>query len=228
MDPLLDTLVIIPARKGSVRLPGKNRKSWQGKPLYLHTLSQALELFPPENICLTTDDEVILAEQAHLPKLIHRAPELATSETPMAAVILDCLTRFPGYRYGLLLQPTSPLREKTHILEAFSLLKPQAQAVISVFPDSGLPDATLHHLNAGGWIEPFPENDKALREGVRFNGAVYWFHTGDFQKCGGFGQMTRIRPYGMPPEASVDIDTEADWILAEKRIYPENSSQREN
>lgn len=228
MDPLHDTLVIIPARKGSVRLPGKNRKLWQGKPLYLHTLHQALELFPAENICLTTDDENILAEQKDLPKLIHRAPELSTADTPMAQVIQDCLTRFPGFRHGLLLQPTSPLRKNIHIQEAFSLLQPPAQAVISVFKDSGLPDATLHRMSSEGWMVPLPEKEQTVQEGVRFNGAVYWFEIAAFLQCGSFRNFKRIRPYFMLKEESVDIDTATDWARAEQQNARDGAFTSEN
>ena len=60
MIDLTNTLVIIPARKGSKGIQGKNKKVLAGKPLIEYTIEAALGVFPSEKICLSTDDIDIL------------------------------------------------------------------------------------------------------------------------------------------------------------------------
>lgn len=52
-------IAIIPARYPSVRLPGKMLREIQGKPLVLHTLSQALKARTVDRVIVATDDERI-------------------------------------------------------------------------------------------------------------------------------------------------------------------------
>ncbi|MFY7669024.1 MAG: cytidylyltransferase domain-containing protein, partial [Crocinitomicaceae bacterium] len=52
-------LVIIPARKGSKGIPGKNKKMLNGKPLIQYTIDVAKKIFPITSICISTDDPEI-------------------------------------------------------------------------------------------------------------------------------------------------------------------------
>ena len=56
----MNTIIIIPARKGSKGIPGKNKKELAGKPLIQYTIEVALQIFPPEKIYLSTDDPDII------------------------------------------------------------------------------------------------------------------------------------------------------------------------
>ena len=55
----MKTLVVIPARGGSKGVPGKNIKPLAGKPLIHYTIEAARELFPDEQICVSTDSDEI-------------------------------------------------------------------------------------------------------------------------------------------------------------------------
>jgi CMP-N-acetylneuraminic acid synthetase len=48
-------LTIIPARRDSKGIPGKNWKPLGGKPLIAHTIEAALEVSSPEDICISTN-----------------------------------------------------------------------------------------------------------------------------------------------------------------------------
>ena len=54
-------LYLIPARKGSKGIPGKNKKLFCGKPLILYTLELARMLCEDKDICISTNDEEIIA-----------------------------------------------------------------------------------------------------------------------------------------------------------------------
>ena len=53
-------LAIIPARKGSKRLPGKNKKFLNGRPLINYTIEAAINSGMTEDIIVTTDDKDII------------------------------------------------------------------------------------------------------------------------------------------------------------------------
>ena len=69
----LKNLVIIPARGGSKRLPGKNIKLAHGKPLIQYTIDCARELFEDKDIIVSTDSKQIkdAVEQLGLYVLFH-------------------------------------------------------------------------------------------------------------------------------------------------------------
>lgn len=60
-DPHQNVTAIIPARYGSVRLPGKMLREIAGKPLILHTLGQALKARRVDRVIVATNDEQIAA-----------------------------------------------------------------------------------------------------------------------------------------------------------------------
>ena len=56
----MNILVIIPARGGSKGIPHKNVKELNGKPLICYSIDAARQLTTDENICVSTDDDVII------------------------------------------------------------------------------------------------------------------------------------------------------------------------
>ena len=53
-------LCIIPARGGSKRLPGKNIKPLNGKPLVFYTIDEVIKSNIFDKIIFTSDDDTIL------------------------------------------------------------------------------------------------------------------------------------------------------------------------
>ena len=54
-------LIIVPARKGSKRIKGKNSKKMNGKPLYYWTLRELKALKNKIDIIVTTNDNEIIS-----------------------------------------------------------------------------------------------------------------------------------------------------------------------
>lgn len=88
-------LAVIPARSGSKRCPGKNFKSFRGKPLYQWTLEQAQSSRYIDTIKLSLDED--------------RTPDLCTDTATSEDVLRYHLAQQP-HDWAVLLQPTSPLR----------------------------------------------------------------------------------------------------------------------
>jgi CMP-N-acetylneuraminic acid synthetase len=105
--------VLIPARGGSKRLPGKNLLPLAGMPLIAHSIKYALSFDGLFNgVFVSTDDAQIaaVASQAGA-QVIMRPAAFATDEATSASVALHALDHMPeNTRSVVLLQPTNPLR----------------------------------------------------------------------------------------------------------------------
>ena len=111
-------LIIIPARKGSKRLPGKNKKILCGKPLICWTIEFALKIPEITDIIVTSDDKDIEKICKKYPKIqFEKRPSyLAKGNIPMEFVIEQLLfTLQKKYDLIVLLQPTTPIRDLNHI-----------------------------------------------------------------------------------------------------------------
>jgi N-acylneuraminate cytidylyltransferase len=216
-------LALIPARSGSRGLPGKNIRSFHGRPLLHWTIVAARESGVAERVLVSTDDpalaEIAQAGGAEIPFL--RPPELARDETPMLDAVLDALTKMEAKGFSadalLLLQPTSPLRGAADIQAAAALLGDD-DAVVSVAPVKQHP-RWLQRIDESGRLLPYEDAPEAacrqeLPPVFMLNGAIYFVRTEAFRRERTF-RPVRTRAYVMPPERSVDIDTEMDWQLAE-------------
>jgi N-acylneuraminate cytidylyltransferase len=121
-------LVIIPARGGSKRVPKKNIKLLDGKPLIYYTINAAREIFLDENICVSTDSEEVkeVVEQINLNVPFIRPDYLATDTSGSYEMILHAVEFYEAqgnvYDVVILLQPTSPFRSAKHIKKSIGSL----------------------------------------------------------------------------------------------------------
>lgn len=214
------TVVIIPARKDSKGLPGKNVRILHGRPLFRHTLDLALSIFPSQNICLSTDDGVIQQEAQNLCLVDKRPKELAQDNTAMKDVLIHCIQKFPHLEYGLLLQPTSPFRKPIHIIESMALMEidSKPEGVFSVSVSKHIPGYSLFELNETGALEMSPisvSGRQQAPEWLCLNGSIYWFRLDIFRQKKSLSALNPVLPYRMGFPESLDIDTLEDWRLAE-------------
>ncbi|MGR6086955.1 MAG: acylneuraminate cytidylyltransferase family protein [Arcticibacter sp.] len=105
--------VLIPARGGSKRLPGKNLLPLAGIPLINHSIHYALSfkgLF--SGVFVSTDDDQIASVAADAgAQVIMRPAEFASDDATSASVAKHALNFLPeGTTSIVLLQPTNPLR----------------------------------------------------------------------------------------------------------------------
>lgn len=225
ISELEKTLALIPARAGSKGLPGKNIRMLAGKPLLAWSI-EAAQAAGLTHIEVSTDCKEIAAiareHGASVPDL--RPAELATDKASSIDVVLHALQqardRGEDYDYLLLLQPTSPLREAKDIRAAFKLLRAhQAASVVSVCPCDHHPWYS-NSLPADGSMADFlrPELRNSQRQQLlpyyRLNGAIYLARVEYLHEEKQFlGKQTFALP--MPPERSVDIDTQLDFDFAD-------------
>ena len=219
-------LAIIPARKNSKGLPGKNIKNFLGLPLFKHSIYHARKSSLIDEILVTSDcEQIISMARSEGVMCITRPHDLAsdTSHTPDAIThAMQTLKQNEGLDYNLIvmLQPTSPLRSSVDIDESIMMLKDtKRKAIVSVCES----DFNLNYVNT------LPENlnmrdflkvngnasnRQYYKRHYQLNGAVYaaWFDY--FLKNEGFYGPEPFA-YVMPKERSIDIDTAYDFKLAE-------------
>ena len=106
-------LAIIPARGGSKGLPRKNIKLLNGKPLIVWSIESAKSSKYVDRVIVSTDDnEIAKIAKTYGAEVEIRSPELATDDATTIAVINSVAKKYADYEDLLVLQPTSPLREK--------------------------------------------------------------------------------------------------------------------
>lgn len=205
-------------RAGSKRFPGKNLARFRGKPLYRHTVDQALAAGAAK-VAISTDIEEVLATDFDPRVILHRRPEaLCGDETPIAAVIADVIEHC-RLRDDLvvLLQATSPLRPGGAIEDCVALFDEagddERAMVMSVTP---VDDAILKYgLIESGRFHAMRANDdcfrnaQALPQVYKPNGSIYVFKAAGFMERSDF-PSDAIISYVMDPAYSIDIDYPSD------------------
>jgi CMP-N-acetylneuraminic acid synthetase len=170
------------------------------------------------------DHEILRICDALGCKVVERPSELAGDESPMLGVVqhtLETLEKGSGNRFDfvVLLQPTTPLRISLDIDRALEvLIETGADSVVSVYQVSDHHPSRMYRLENGRLLPYAPEPLSRLRQDLPAvylrNGAVYALRRSlvdEQQTLIG----TDIRPYVMPAERSINIDSDRDLLLAD-------------
>ena len=217
-------LAIIPARGGSKTIPRKNIKLLNGKPLIYYTIKESIKSKYLGRIIVSTEDkEISEISKKYGAEVIERPEELAKDETPTIDVIFHVLQvhKAENFEPGLvvLLQPTSPLRNAQDIDNAIELfLKNDCESVVSVcevehslYWSFEIENRYLKPIFGGKYLNMRRQD---LPKVYTPNGAIYVSTPEILRKYKSF-YCSKTIPYIMPPERSVDIDNEIDFMLAE-------------
>ena len=117
----MKTTALIPARKGSKRIPGKNFKSFCGKPLIYWSIKLALDSPVISDVIVSTDSPQIASFSkslgAQVPEL--RPSHLSTDSATSADMAIYHFQHIPTVDL-ILLQPTSPIRALSDITNFYT------------------------------------------------------------------------------------------------------------
>ncbi|WP_404343655.1 cytidylyltransferase domain-containing protein [Vreelandella venusta] len=226
MADLGETLVVIPARGGSKRLPRKNVLPLGGKPLICWTIEAVLKAKLNARIMVTSEDEDILEIARHYLNqgvvAYKRPAELATDTASSADVLIDAVMAEQAAGYDpktlVLLQPTSPLRNADDIWAAMEAFREGGcdDTVVTVC-EVDHPTAWVGTIDASSRLEGIDLSGKRsqdYRKEYRLNGAVYVART-DFLVDKRSLFTERLYASVMSQERSLDIDDYWDYKLAE-------------
>jgi len=221
-------LGIIPARGGSKGVVRKNIRVVAGRPLIAYVIDAAKTSRRLSQFVVSTDDEEIAGVARSLGcNVVIRPEDLAADDTPMLPVVRHALRTVEQsheirFDYGVILQPTTPLRIGEDIDQAMEILiKTRADSVISVYRVLDRHPARMYRLDDGRLVPYATEPPGRLRQDLppvyHRNGAIYAFRRTLLDENETLiGENTR--PYLMPPERSINIDEEIDLLLADLMI----------
>ena len=221
----MNILAVIPARGGSKGLPRKNILELNGKPLIAWTIESSLKSKYITDTYISSDDnEILEVSKKYGAKVLKRPDNLATdisnSEVVVNHAIEELKKQNKIYDFIILLQPTSPLRDKKDIDEAFEILfEKNATALISVKEeDNKILKAFID--NKDGFVDGISNNKypftrrQDLPKVYMSNGAIYIIKIDEFLKNKSFWTDKTIK-FIMDDIKSMDIDKQEDFKRVE-------------
>lgn len=221
-----DLLILIPARGGSKRLPGKNIKLLHNKPLISWTIEAGLKAGLSNYVVVSTDDVKIadIAKDSGALVPFIRPNELSGDTAKSIDVVLHAIDFFEKqdiyFQHLMLLQPTSPARDALHIQAAYDLFKNKgADGIVSVCPVDHSPLWSNTLPEDHSMKDFMPQNLSQLRsqdlpQYYRINGALYIYKIDKLKNQKSFFYDESVFAYPMPTECSIDIDHEIDFEIA--------------
>ena len=221
-------VAIIPLRKGSKGMPGKNKKKLLGRPLFSWALGAAIfsEL---DEVYVFTDDEEILAyvakEYSWTTKVkgLRRNDENANDTASTESALLEFAEKINfDFAVLCLLQATSPLTTSEDINNALFQISNEGKT-------SALSVVKTHRFtwNADGTPQNYDVYNRPRRQDfsglLMENGAVYATTKDAFIKSKNRVSET-IGLVEMPEETLMEIDSLSDWTIIESLLAERQKS----
>jgi CMP-N,N'-diacetyllegionaminic acid synthase len=201
-------IAIIPARDGSKGLPGKNIKELCGKPLIAWSIEAGLGSKYIDEVMVTTESEEIarIAREFGASVPFIRPTELASDTATSFDAIKHAIDFYENelhkrFDYIVLLEPTSPLREKDDIdgmIKTIISMEDQFDAIVSLGEVHEHP--SIMKKRVGNEIEPYCK--KLVMATRRQDNEIAYF------------------PYG------VAYIVKTKTLLEEKSFYPRRTTHR--
>lgn len=217
-------IAIITARGGSKRIPGKNIRSFHGKPILAYSIETALESKLFDEVMVSTDDkqiaEIALKYGAKVPFL--RSEKNSDDFAGTADVIAEVLNEYKkaalSFEYACCIYPTAPLLSSSTLYKAFQLLTVKNYDTVFPVCSFSFPIQRALKITESKVEMMWPENamrrSQDLEPAYHDAGQFYWINTESFLNHNKL--YTNNSGSIILDEMMVqDIDNENDWKLAE-------------
>ena len=225
----MKTIGITLARGGSKEVPRKNIRSIGGIPLLAYTIREAKKCQRLDEYVVSTDDfEIAEIAKEYGAKVIMRPQHLAQDSTPTLPALIHALEEAErdADEFDIVadLRCTNPLKLASDIDGAIDkLIRTHADAVIGVTKiEDGHParlKTVFRDRLVDIWPEPMSGNRQDLRPDVYIrNGSIYIVRRAALEEGIHIKLSDNVRPWIMPGDRSINIDTEMDFLLAEALI----------
>jgi N,N'-diacetyllegionaminate synthase len=212
-------LFLVPARGGSVRLPGKNLLPVAGIPLVARAIRSsrraATGLGEPDAIvaCSTDDPAIAAAARSWRAEVIDRPPVLATSEATSVDVAVHALDalgdRGADVRAIVLVQPTAPLVTPADLADAVRRFDEGARPIVAV--RASHPAGWHVTVAADGTLERLADVPPAPALPA---GSFYVISPARLREAGSFAPPDAMAVL-IPAERAIDVDEAGDLLAAE-------------
>ena len=218
-------IVLIPARGGSKRIPGKNLKPLGGKPLLLWTIEAAKQL--GVHVWVSTEDADVTNLVQSVPNiLVHERSMLAATDVATDLdVVWDFLEKHDIPDTIVYLRPTTPFRSVKLLQEIADFQLPvnfSSIRSIQESPESAFKQFTKNMFNG---LAPIPDEtgnfcsdqpNQFVQKTYQANGYIDIL----FPKRQFFRRHDIFGPniYGYETPATIELDTQEQWGYAEYLI----------
>ncbi len=219
------SLAIITARGGSKRIPRKNIKEFDGKPIITYSIRAALDSACFDEVMVSTDDAEIasVARGAGASVPFFRSAKTSGDYATTAEVVREVIDTYRdrGVTFDTIccIYPTAPFVTARKLAEARRILDAtSADSVITVVRFGFPPQRALIRTPDGGLAFWMPENahkrSQDLEPIYHDAGQFYFLNVRSFdeQRC---LVMRNTVPFECSETEVQDIDNESDWTIAE-------------
>lgn len=182
----MKTVAIIPARRGSIRIPGKNWKEFHGKPIIQYSIEAAQRTKMFDQVIVSTDgDEIARAALDAGAQVVHRRrPDDGTRGTQDVAAEVLLGSFAPGAAVACVIYPTAPMLTERDLWYGYA-----------------------------SFITPGVTYSYAADEGCMDIG---WFYWGPAFAFGNVPLAGNSVACSISNERAIDINTPDDWAKAEQ------------
>ena len=218
-------IAIIPARGGSKRIPKKNIKEFNGKPIIAYSIEAAFKSNCFDQVVVSTDDdeiaEVAKKYSAQVPFV--RPVELSNDHVGTIPVIKHAIEWIENEKNSIdnvcCLYATAPFLRSQIISKAFHQLNDSKSDYCFSVTSFPFPIQRAIRVNQDNKVDMFyPENrntrSQDLEEAYHDAGQFYWGKAQAFKDELPFFSKAAI-PYILQRYLVQDIDTLEDWKRAE-------------
>ena len=220
----MKTLAMITARGGSKRIPRKNIKDFNGKPIIAYSIESALKSGVYDEVMVSTDDEEIAeiarkyGAQVPFMRSEKTANDFATTVDVITEVVEEYHKLGKDFDIFTCIYPTAPFITAERLKSAVEELKnSDADCLIPVVRFSYPPQRAME-IRDGRLVFRQPENlskrSQDLEAHYHDAGQFYVVRTESFLKNHAI-MIGDILPMELSELEVQDIDNEVDWKLAE-------------
>ncbi len=219
----MKTLIVIPARGGSKRIPRKNVRIMCGKPLIAYSIENAKalreQLHLDVDVAVSTDDEELggIVKKRGV-EVIPRPASLATDSVTLDPVIfhaVNFMEEEKGVRYDIVItmQATSPTLKLDTVKNALEYF--EQHDYDTVLSATNKPHLSWGVNEAGEYVKNYEKrlNSQELPPNYLETGGFLITRRECVTESGRIGD--RVSIFEIPEDEAVDIDTYSDWVLCE-------------
>ena len=223
------TLVVVPARGGSKRIPNKNVKEIFGQPMIYWPLMELRKIFNADNVLVSTDSATIksFVERKGVKVPFMRPENLSDDFTGTAAVVKHALNWHEAYvrtvNYVLTVYPTAVLLREEDIRASMELLceDDSCDSIMSAtrFP---FPIQRAVFENESGYAKMFEPSCYCSRSQdlieAKHDAGQFYLSRAEAVRKGAILTNSNVKLQLLHRNDVVDIDTIEDFEVAEHRL----------
>ena len=224
-----NTLVVIPARGGSKRIPNKNIKSICGQPMIYWPLMELRKIFKAEDVLVSTDSNLIkfTVEQKGLKVPFIRPKSLSDDFTGTVPVANHALSWYEQnvkkVDYVLTVYPTALLLREEDICSAMAPLRDDksCDSVMSA-SNFSFPIQRAVFENSDGYAEMFEPQHYSTRSQdlieAKHDAGQFYLSRASSLRDGALLTNSKVKLQLLHRKNVIDIDTVEDLEIAEQKL----------